>query len=372
MSALADAIAYRCKLKQFHNETLPSGEIRGADKEWRTDIWRESQRMATQQIRTAKQQIKARKVDNDLRKIVTADKVKWPIHCSAWADRLERIEMLRHVFDEDTIEHDLVADEYVKLKQTPDAKHLSKKVPLVWRKGETPPDPYEDMRDSGSGGDYEIDNIGVTYTVDGTSGLWIAVTNQNRADDWAVWRDRDPDSFSNFEHLFEFTPSHTGSADWGSATIWAVVDHDPSVATGHPDGYAWIINNDDAMFGRLYTSNTGPTNKYYLYCCYSAGTDNDNGDMTEGTKYYFTTERIGVDLQTEYRTGSHSGTLIDTLSATNDSASTTYRYGCAVCGWDEANSCCAISYKFENFDVQWGYVPGGGGPRTVGSIIMGI
>jgi len=363
MSALADAVAYREKLRVFHNESLPSGEIRGADKEWRRDIWRESQRMATQQLREARKVIKARKVDADLESIVGLDKMKWPVHCSSWEDRLERICMLRNVYPEGYEKHGVVDNEYVKLKQSPDAKHLSKSVPLIWRKDPPPPDPYEDIYN-----DYSLTNVGVSYTIDTTDGLWVNVSNQNRADDWVIWKDRNPDSFSNFEHLFKFTPGISGFADWASCTAWGVVNTSPATRR---DGYAWIVNNDDAMFGRPYSSNTGPTNKYYLYCCYGAGTDNDNGDQTEGTAYYHTVERIGVDLQMEYRTGSHSGTLIDTLSATNDSAVTTYRYNVAVAGWDEANSCCAMSYKFEDFDVQWGYTPGGGGPRT-SAVIMSL
>ena len=186
----------------------------------------------------------------------------------------------------------------------------------------------------------------ITVTTNRVSAVGLVKSSSS----W-VYKDFGVDYFFNFVH--EFKTQCFSSSNFGIASCWAVGNTIGGIKS-------WI----DTYNGLLVDwSAAGATCTLHLRDADDNETDTKTG-LSNDVDYYITVERDGVNVTADVRTGSHTGTLVDTLSVTTD-ASRKYRYIYGIQNWDDTNNSPYIGQRTDDLELPPPPVP-----RSYGMILM--
>jgi len=266
---------------------------------------------------------------------VSHGEVIFPPTADTWAKQVALLDVVgRQVPADPTLVNERTAAllrETTARKHAPPAADLDE-IPLpslAGARGEV--DPYEDYTTYD-----ETDQNGDVTVAENT--LTVSALRRD-ANTWVSY-DHGAGHFDDFEHLVEF--ECTGSSGSGAAVNpWAVANTEGD--------YVDVLGSNDALC--LTWIESGGS---YLIRIYDTA-DNSNDSWSGAalsTDYYVTIERSDTTLTAYIRTGSHSGTLQDTIS-TSVNGATTYRYGYALQGFDSGtNGTSNWSGTISNLDLQ--------------------
>jgi len=164
----------------------------------------------------------------------------------------------------------------------------------------------------------------------------VIFTNIDRNFDAYLYKDKSSGHFGDFEHKFEFK---------ATAMVHASIV-DPWIMTNSPD--------DGANVGGLiiFASYSGTLAKYRIDI-YEAGEprlDATGYIFLLNTTYYITVSRVGTTFTVVIRSGSHEGSIMDTLTGTV--ATTTYQYIEVTASYNSGHNGYDCSGYVENLDLQ--------------------
>lgn len=244
----------------------------------------------------------AKALENEARALVVKDNMVLP---TKWEERVTLLEAKRFLLSVDTIP-DKVSEERHKAKSSPSVEALAEvKLPTLATNAKFE-DPYEDFTTY-----TELDPHS-RFSVTSTK---ITITNLKQNEDIHAWvyDDKGSGHFGSFDHLFE--------------AEWIAVSYDPQfyhwcVSNDLDAPNTWWTNYDEAMGIAIRPAG----NKVELVSHENHGYDYKWGKPAAGTWWYYEVVRSGTSLTAYLRSGSHTGSLIDTLVVALPSSSKTYRY----------------------------------------------
>ena len=195
-----------------------------------------------------------------------------------------------------------------------------------------PFDPYEDLSAF-----TEVDSDSdITFT--GTDQCNFSTLRRD-ADSY-VYDDYTASHFGNYDHWFEW--NITSSEENNNTGLWCVTD-DPGWFSTH------VTNGQNCYVYSVSTS----TLTTYLADWGLTHFDYDSGGQAQGTHYFCRAVRSGSSSSLEIRTGSRTGTLVDTLAIT--SGTTARRYLQALFSMDSATNYAKTATGWvKNVDIQEG------------------
>jgi hypothetical protein len=161
-----------------------------------------------------------------------------------------------------------------------------------------------------------------------------------------VYKDFGAGHFTNYDHLFEVAVTdHSGTGNGYGHPVWML----QNVVC---DEYYMVLAGEDAH--GLYAQEWGASSIYFGLREYVNGSpDADySANIAEGTLYYIEMEREDTSLTCYIRTGSHEGSLFDTLYVTVDSQS--FRYLFVMQSSDYFGDSDWMSDYVQNLDIQEG------------------
>lgn len=145
-----------------------------------------------------------------------------------------------------------------------------------------------------------------------------------------VYADKGADHFGDFEHLYQQCVTSINSG--ASLFFWSLAN---SIGD-YPQSPALYMYFQDTTAYMTLLERPSVNLDYY------------NG--APNTDYFMTVSRDGTDATAEIRTGSHEGTLVDTLAIT--CATTAYRYIYGVSNYDDNDSGKILSGYIQDLDLQ--------------------
>jgi hypothetical protein len=176
------------------------------------------------------------------------------------------------------------------------------------------------------------------------------VERQNPA---LVWADKGAGFFSgDFTHQVEF--SITAHESNGAIYPWALTNQVRNI--GDVTNGVYILCYDNAGTGQIYFEE------------YTDGAPADSSDGTSlayslSTTYYLTITRVGAVYTCTIRTGSHEGTVVDTLTFTSSAVAFRYIYGMST---NLFRSAVAMTGQIDNLNLSAGFTV-----TTIGNVEPG-
>lgn len=202
--------------------------------------------------------------------------------------------------------------------------------------GENPtkslPDPYENFNDYA-----ETDpNWDIAIGNGSSTGSKLTMTSMVEGPAAHVVKDFGADHFDTFEHKLKFRA--TAQSSNPALAFWAVANN-----IAHFDGIT------EGLIGYWYGYGSGSEIQIYLEST-DSGTDWCYGELN--TYYYITIDREGDSCLLYIRTGSHTGSLIDTLSETPTSARK-FRYAYGVASRKSSSDSSNGTFTVEDLDLTF-------------------
>jgi len=175
----------------------------------------------------------------------------------------------------------------------------------------------------------------------------ITVTSANsRGNYWAFYKDFGASYFGTSLHI-QFVLNATVMNNIGHAT--AMVLSGPTLPTGTQEVYDLFGANDE--FVKVYMYDASGTRTIRLLIVEDgSGTEDTSSTVSLSTDYYCDYVRSGQTHTLTIRTGSHTGTVFDTLVATETSYTTSYRMCWGVTSWDTGSG-STVSYTVKDMDL---------------------
>jgi hypothetical protein len=320
------AIAYS-HLEQLRREHNKPGHM--DDPTWRLKQYKPTKRKVVNRITTERRKL----IFPDASELLTIkdSHVEFP-GTGKWEDRLYHLYRLRKAVEPTSPEGFVIAEELAKIKQEPDAANLSDTLKFTFEDLEPPPDPQEDFTTYTS---YNEQGSGLTITADKVDVYPVSTKSFTM---W-VYKDFGVGGFTgDYEHLFEMMQHSVGS-NYGQAAYWGLgINPDKDARTQSIDG-------DGSVFIYGYE----PLGIATIWDHRQFGEDSDSWSPSTHDLFFVTSDRVGTDITSEWRTVSHSGALSDTLVIAG--VATTYRYLYAMTSWDMSSFANWYGY-IQNMDLQ--------------------
>ena len=141
------------------------------------------------------------------------------------------------------------------------------------------------------------------------------------------------------EHKFEC---------WRNNTTGVAVQYHWVIANTQKDSKSWVDDSDD--WHGFDWEGTSNGNMYIVIGVDGSPTSDSWASPVDNTVYYVTVERDGTDFKAYIYTGSHGGTLKDTLTLTDNAQAYEYVFG--LCSYDDATGDNYADGYTENLDLQ--------------------